>query len=43
MNTIQGIPCFQMQFTSLDDFIAGDNPVRIIDALVEKLNMATLR
>ena len=43
MNTNQGIPRHQMQFTSLDDFIAGDNPVQIIDAFVEKLDLATLR
>ena len=27
-----------MQFASLDDFVAADNPVRIIDVFVEKLD-----
>lgn len=31
-----------MQFTSLDDLIATDNPVRIIDAFVEKLDVKQL-
>ena len=39
MNTIQGIPRHQMQFTSMDDFITADNQVRIIDAFVEKLDL----
>ena len=43
MNTIQGIPRHQTQLTSLDDFTAANNPVRIIDAFVEKLDLATLR
>ena len=43
MNTIKVIPRVQIQFTGLDDFIAGDNPVRIIDAFAEKLDLATLR
>ena len=34
------ISCHQMQFASLDDFIAADNPVRIIDVFVEKLEQA---
>lgn len=28
-----------MQFSSLDDFVSADNPVRIIDAFVEKLDV----
>ena len=43
MNTIQGISRHQMQFTSMDNFIAGDNPARIIDAFVGKHDLATLR
>ena len=42
MNTIQGIPRHQMQFTSLDDFIGTENSVRIIDAFVEKLDLVKL-
>ena len=42
MNTIQGIPRHQMQFTSLDDFIGTENAVRIIDAFVEKLDLVKL-
>ena len=42
MNTIQGIPRHQMQFTSLDDFIGTENSVRIIDAFVEKLHLVKL-
>jgi transposase len=38
MKTILGTSRQQMQFSSLDDFIAADNPVRIIDAFVEKLD-----
>jgi transposase len=39
MKIIQGISRQQMQFTSLDDLVAADNPVRIIDAFVEKLDL----
>jgi transposase len=39
MKTISGTSRQQMQFTSLDDLIAADNPVRIIDAFVEKLDL----
>ena len=39
MKIIQGISRHQMQFASLDDFIAADNPVRIIDVFVEKLDV----
>ena len=42
MNTIQGIPRYQMQFTSLDDFIGTENNFGIIDAFVEKLNLVKL-
>jgi len=38
MKTIQGISRQQMQFTNLDDLIVTDNPVRILDAFVEKLD-----
>ena len=42
MNTIQGIPRHQMQFTNLDDFIGTENVGQIIDAFVEMLDLATL-
>ena len=42
MKIIQGISRQQMQFASLDDFIAADNPVRIIDVFVEKLDIVKL-
>jgi transposase len=38
MKTIQGISRQQIQFTSLDDLVAADNPVRILDAFVERLD-----
>ena len=41
-NTIQGIPRHQMQFTSMDGFVIADNPIRIIDAFVEKLDLGNL-
>ena len=31
-----------MQFSSLDDFITAGNPVRILDAFVEKLDLIRL-
>lgn len=39
MKIIEGISRQQMQFTSLDELIATDNPVRIIDAFVDKLDL----
>lgn len=39
MKIIQGTSRQQMQFTSLNDHIAAANPVRIIDAFVEKLDI----
>ena len=42
MKTIKGISRQQMQFSSLDDQIAADNPVRILDAFVEKLDLQQL-
>lgn len=39
---IKGTSRQQIQFTSLDDFITADNPVRIIDAFVERLNISKL-
>ena len=38
MKIIQGTSRHQMQFASLDDFVAADNPVRIIDVFAEKLD-----
>jgi transposase len=42
MKTITGTSRHQMQFTNLDDLIATDNPVRIIDAFGEKLDLKQL-
>lgn len=42
MKIIQGISRQQIQFSSLDDLIAADNAVRIIDAFAEKLELAKL-
>jgi hypothetical protein len=37
MKIIKGTSRHQMQFTNLDDQVAADNPVRILDVFVEKL------
>ena len=42
MKIIKGNSRYQMQFTSLDDVIAADNAVRIIDAFVEKPDLKQL-
>jgi transposase len=42
MKIIQGKSRQQMQFTSLDDIIAADNSVRILDAFVERLDLKRL-
>jgi len=42
MKTIHGISRQQMQFTSLDNLVAADNPVRILDAFVEKLDVSKI-
>jgi transposase len=42
MKIIQGISRQQIQFSSLDDQITADNPVRILDAFVEKLDLIKL-
>jgi radical SAM protein with 4Fe4S-binding SPASM domain len=42
MNHIQGIDRFQMTFSSLDDFVDKDNPVRIIDAFIDRLDLDLL-
>ncbi len=38
MKIIQGTSRHQIQFSSLDEFVAAENPVRILDAFVEKLD-----
>jgi transposase len=38
MKIIKGISRHQMQFSSLDELVAADNAVRILDAFVEKLD-----
>jgi hypothetical protein len=42
MNHIQGIDRFQITFSSLDEQIHKENPVRIIDAFIEKLDLDLL-
>jgi transposase len=42
MKTIQGISLQQIQFTSLDDLVAADNPVRILDAFVGRLDLSKI-
>jgi transposase len=42
MKIIKGTSRRQMQFSSLDDQIAADNAVRILDAFVEKLDLKLL-
>ena len=42
MRTKESTSRSQIQFSSLDDQIASDNPVRIIDAFVEKLDWQKL-
>jgi len=42
MKTIQGTSRHQMQFSSLEDLVATDNPVRILDAFAEKLDLQKL-
>ena len=40
MKIIQGISRQHIQFTSLEDLVAADNPVRILDAFVERLELS---
>ncbi|WP_225876755.1 transposase, partial [Flavobacterium muglaense] len=42
MQHITGIPRNQMVFSSLEDMILPDNPVRFVDAFVEALSIQTL-
>src|SRR5260370_2900282 len=42
MKTIQGTSRQQMQFTSLDEQVAANNPVRILDAFVEKFDLSKI-
>ena len=42
MKIIQGTCRHQMQFTSLDEHVSADNPVRILDAFVEKLDLSKI-
>lgn len=42
MKIIQGTSRQQMQFISLDDLITFDNPVRILDAFVERLDLSKI-
>jgi radical SAM protein with 4Fe4S-binding SPASM domain len=42
MHYIQGIDRFQMTFSSLEDFVDKENPVRIIDTFIDKLDLEHL-
>ena len=42
MKIIKGTSRQQIQFSSLDELIAADNPVRILDAFVDKLDLQQL-
>lgn len=42
MKIIQGTSRHQIQFSSLEDLVIADNPVRILDAFVEKLDVVQL-
>ncbi|MFC0264595.1 IS1182 family transposase [Fontibacter flavus] len=42
MHYIQGTDRFQLTFSSLDDFVDNDNPVRVIDAFIDKLDLDLL-
>ena len=42
MQHITGIACNQMVFSSLEDTILRDNPVRFIDAFVNNIDSAIL-
>jgi len=42
MKIIQGASRHQMQFSSPDELIGADNPVRIIDAFVDKLDLLAI-
>ncbi|GHB27696.1 transposase [Mongoliitalea lutea] len=42
MHHIQGIDRFQLTFSCLEDAIPNDNPVRVIDAFIDKLDLELL-
>ena len=42
MQHISGIPRNQMCFSSLEDTISSENPIRFIDAFVAALSLETL-
>src|SRR5271170_1546564 len=42
MKIIQGTSRQQVQFSSLDNLIEADNPVRILDAFAEKLDLSKI-
>ena len=43
MHYIEGTNRAQLQFISLEDMIAPDNPVRILDAFVDKIDLQQLQ
>ncbi len=42
MNRIQEISRDQVEFSCLNDLIGKDNPVRVMDAFVDKLDLSKL-
>ena len=42
MNRIEGQSRFQVEFGSLEDSVSAENPVRVIDAFVDKLDLIQL-
>ncbi len=40
MNRIHGIARDQIEFSSLNDWIGMDNPVRVMEEFVDKLNFS---
>ncbi len=42
MQFIQGTSCQQTYFATLDDQVAADNPVRLIDVFIDKLDLHQL-
>ena len=39
MQFIEGTPRHQAYFSTLDDQLTGDNPVRLIDAFIDKIDL----
>jgi hypothetical protein len=39
MNQIKGLSRHQVTFGSLEESVSGDNPIRVLNAFVEKLDL----